>query len=335
MQSFSAYFIFAVLAGGALVWAATSLDAKRVEEFYGFAQTEETEINSNYPIEVQEILVEPGAAVKAGQLLMRVKRATPKEELADQNFRIDELQAEERIAVQRFDTKLSDLETDYQRDRQQLLARQAELQREQRYRQQLLDALDSGAAPSYTPIADQLQQLERELQQLGAAYEAQRNALQRERQLASRPYASASQRLAAERDFDASQQEIIFDITAPSAGVIGSINAKLAEHKSSFSPLLIFYEPNPTQVKAYIHEDRILRAAVGDSVMVNSISSEKAGCMGMITGMGSRIVEIPSRLRRMADLKTYGREVIVSIPATNKFLQNEKVRLEFITSLND
>ena len=52
----------------------------------------------------------------------------------------------------------------------------------------------------------------------------------------------------------------------------------------------------------------------------------------MITGLGSRIVEIPDRLRKNPDLKTYGREVLISIPPTNFFLQKEKVILNLLKS---
>jgi hypothetical protein len=49
-----------------------------------------------------------------------------------------------------------------------------------------------------------------------------------------------------------------------------------------------------------------------------------------VIGMGHRIVEIPERLRKIPEIKTYGREVLIQIPSDNKFLQKEKVVLTFI-----
>jgi hypothetical protein len=46
--------------------------------------------------------------------------------------------------------------------------------------------------------------------------------------------------------------------------------------------------------------------------------------------LGSRIVEIPERLRKNPDLKTYGREVLIAIPPSNLFLQKEKVILNLL-----
>ena len=330
MQSFSAYFVLALLCGGALVWAA-SWDTRQVEAFYGFAETAETEVNFNYPIEVQEILVKPGAEVREGQVLMRVKRAREKERLADQDFRIQELRAEGRLTAGVLQGKLEELEAEYDADRIRIDNRRDELSREATYRKQLLDAFAEGEGqpPAYAPLDDELAGLDRELAALQRTYDRRRAAYQRELELVRAPRDAEAQRLAAERDFDAAQQEVMFDITAPADGVIGSLNAKIAEHKSSFSPLIILYERNPREVKAYIHEDRILQAEVGDSVRVTSITSPETNKDGVIIGLGSRIVEIPARLRRMPDIKTYGREVIIDIPANNPFLQKEKVELTF------
>lgn len=331
MRSFSLYFAFAALVGVALAWAATSLDSQRVEDFYGLAQTEQTEINVNYPVEVQEILVAPGQTVRAGQVLMRVRRARPQERLVDQDFRIDELRAEERVEVQRIDSELEKLRGANALDRQALEQRIAALRTRSDYRTQLRGALGDTArrdAP-YQPLTDEVARLEAQLTETQRAFEARERALLAERRLAGAPYASARERLGAEKAFEEAQAQLAYDVTAPADGVIGNVNAKLAEHKSSFSPLLIFYEPTPTQVRAYIHEDRTLDAEIGQRVRVASVSTEKQATEGRITGMGSRIVEIPSRLRRIPEVRTYGREVIVDIPATNAFLQNEKVQLAF------
>ena len=51
---------------------------------------------------------------------------------------------------------------------------------------------------------------------------------------------------------------------------------------------------------------------------------------GKVIGLGSRIVEIPSRLRKIEAIKAYGREVLIEISKENCFLQNEKVSIKFI-----
>jgi hypothetical protein len=51
--------------------------------------------------------------------------------------------------------------------------------------------------------------------------------------------------------------------------------------------------------------------------------------MGVISGLGHRIIEIPERLRKIPELRTYGREVLIEIPNNNHFLQKEKVLLQW------
>jgi len=75
----------------------------------------------------------------------------------------------------------------------------------------------------------------------------------------------------------------------------------------------------------------ILEVKVGDELEVSSSLHPDHKVRGVVFGLGSRIVEIPERLRKMADFKTYGREVLIKIPEENNFLQKEKVLLNTIT----
>ena len=103
----------------------------------------------------------------------------------------------------------------------------------------------------------------------------------------------------------------------------------LSENVSSFNTLISFYERNPTLGKGFVHENLILQVNVGDTLIVTSSLHPQHTSMGIVGGLGSRIVEIPSRLRKMPEIKTYGREVLIEIPPNNPFLQKEKVILNF------
>ena len=96
------------------------------------------------------------------------------------------------------------------------------------------------------------------------------------------------------------------------------------------SALISFYEPHPQFIKGYVHENLSLKVAVGDTFLVRSTKDASMAYKGAVTGLGSRIVEIPERLRKMPDVLTYGREVSVQISPENAFLQKEKVALELM-----
>jgi hypothetical protein len=44
---------------------------------------------------------------------------------------------------------------------------------------------------------------------------------------------------------------------------------------------------------------------------------------GRVSGLGQCVVEIPERLRKIPELKTYGREVLIEIPHDNSFCKRK------------
>ena len=66
------------------------------------------------------------------------------------------------------------------------------------------------------------------------------------------------------------------------------------------------------------------------SISIFSSSRPDIQNKGVVKTLGSRIVEIPPRLRKIKELKTFGREIIIEIPSDNPFLQKEKVILNLV-----
>jgi len=128
--------------------------------------------------------------------------------------------------------------------------------------------------------------------------------------------------------YDANAEQI--PILAPTDGLIGNIHVMESENVSDFNSLISFYEENPTRVKGFVHESMILHVNVGDTLEVVSSLHPENRCLGVVSGLGTRIVEIPERLRKNPQIKNYGREVLIEIPAENNFLQKEKVILNFL-----
>ena len=333
MRATAIYSLLAVVCGAGLLWASATIDVRSVETFYGIASTTETEVNFSEPVEIEQIFVRAGETVDSGQALMRVVRATKSARLATEPYRIRELQADRAVEEQRIRSKLSVLESGFRSEASALRAERDQLTAEIAYRRRLAETINGAAAQadtSYQPLQTRIRATDAELAALEAEYRVEQRALEEQLRLASRPVDAAVGRLRAEQSFNLSQDSLTYEITAPARGVVGSVAAMVGERKSAFALLVTFYEPSPRQVLSYVHEDRLLDAAVGDSVLVTSLSNPGYSTKGMVTGMGSRIVEIPQRLRRMADIQTYGREVVVAIDPDNRFLQREKVSLAFL-----
>ncbi|NJC28372.1 HlyD family secretion protein [Neolewinella antarctica] len=297
--------------------------------FYGFAESNETAINYNYPVVVEEILVRPGQAVKAGEVLLQVSRRRSKETLADQEFRIRELQSEESIWRGRKQDELAETDRKMTDATVRLSREIEEAERKLDYQRSLSEGLTSVTVPTsnYRPQEDKIIALKEELARTQVQGKEKEQSLRRELNLGGNPYRAQIDRLSAEAQFDEGQRVQPFAVTAPSDGLIGNLSVKEEEHVPSYETLLSFYEPHSGIVRGYLHEDQTLRVETGDKLEVFSLKNPELIYAGTVVGLGSRIVSIPTRLRKLPDFETYGREVIVEITLDNGFLQKEKVGL--------
>jgi multidrug resistance efflux pump len=297
--------------------------------FFGFAESDETAVNYNYPVVVDQIMVQPGQSVRVGEPLLKVSRRKSKEILADQEYRIDELRAEQRLWTQRKRDELSLKAGETDNKVAEMESRLGELVEELAYKKSLSEGLQTIKVPEadYRPMETKITRLREEIQREKTATQAKEESLKRELRLGVNPYREQVRRLEAEMAFDEDQKVIPFTVSAPADGLIGNLNVREQEHVQSYQTLLTFYAPHSNIVRGYVHEDQTMNVAVGDSMTVYSLKLPEVKFSGVVTGLGSRIVETPTRLRKLPDFKTYGREVVLRIPEDNSFLQKEKVGL--------
>lgn len=333
MRYLNIFYLFVLIAGLTLWRLSTSLGTG-VVSFFGFAENKETEINFNYPVAVGKIYVSPGQFVKKGEPLLEMYRIKSKETLEEQPFRISELRAKERAwkSEKLGDIKLLNSKQSIKLD--EIESNISKLKEEKKFQASLYEDLKSveKKEPQYSPIDAKITALEKERNLLIAAHSQEIENVNNEIKLGTNPYRAEIKRLEAEQAFDAANEKIDLQLTAPDDGVIGNIYCKEAEHIPSYKTLVSFYEPNPSLVKGFVQEDLILHVAINDSFLIRSTKDATISCYGIVTGLGSRIVEIPDRLRKIPDMKTYGRELLISIPIKNNFLQKEKVILEFLNA---
>ena len=331
MKKLNLYYL-AILAIALLLWKLNGTMNKEVVAFYGFAENKETEINFNYPVVVGAIKVRPGEFVTEGTPLIDLYRMKAKETLEEEPYKIAELRAKESIWRTEKDNELQELANKKILAVEKINTDIQKLKEQTSFNESLYKDLKSipKGQKKYSPAAAKIKALERERSLINANYETQVKAIHKELRVGKNPYSIAINRLKAEQRFSEASKKQFSQIMAPTDGVIGNIHCKEAEHIPSYKTLVTFYEPNPTLVKGFVQEDLLLYVTVKDSFIIRSTKDPLTFCVGEVIGLGSRIVEIPERLRKIPDMKTYGREVLVAIPAKNPFLQKEKVILEFV-----
>ena len=301
--------------------------------FYGFAESEETEINYNYPVVVEKIQVTEGQAVKEGDVLLQLTRRKSKETMEDQSFRIAALKADESIWRQKKENQIAELELTKQNKLALMETKMKQLKKELDFKKSLAKNLQSisPASSEYQPLEEELKELDLEKTNFCKAHELKMTGLQQELQLGDNPYREQIKRLTAEQTFEAAQKVQPIVVTAPTDGLIGNIICKEGEHIPSYTTLMSFYEPHSSLIKAYVHEDLTLKVHPGDSYRISSLKDPTINYTGKVIGLGSRIVEIPTRLRKIPEIKSYGREVLIAISKENLFLIKEKVSLSSIS----
>ena len=305
---------------------------KNIISFYGYAENKETEINFNYPVQVRKIHVSPGQLIKKNMDLLDVSRIESKHLVQDQPFKIEKIVAEKKIWRSKLEGQIKLLEDQKQKELDEINRRKEKIKTDKLINNSLYDELETIVKPEHvdTKTKTVLTGLNLEYENVVNIYEQRIENKKKELLIGSQPYDSEIQRLTYEQNKKHEQALVDISVKASEDCLIGNVYCKESEHFNSYKTLLSVYEPNPSIIKGFIQENFIMKISLNDSILVKSTKDKNLSYKGKVIGLGSRIVEIPSRLRKRPDIKTYGREVIVSIPKHNRFLQKEKTVLELL-----
>lgn len=326
-------FPYIILIGLAAL-AVWMLNGKYYQEeltLYGFAETKETEINLNFPVMIEKLYVLSGQSVREGDVLLKAKRLDSDIRFEDQEMKISEINAKKRIWRSEQEGKLKTLEASYLQKIGKIDAEIASIRNKIAQQKELYKGLEHIKAdkelPANHPSMMRIARLQQDRSNIEKRYQLDLANLTSIIAKGTKDDDESIKRLQAEYQHYQDNREIPVEIKAPIDGLIGNVHCKEGEHITDFRTLISFYEPNPTLVKAYVHEDYLVSVEVGDKFTISSIKDVNQSYEGTVIGLGSRIVEIPARMRKVPEYKTYGREVMIRLPSDSRFLQNEKLTL--------
>ncbi len=315
-----------------VILACYAFDIDDSVTFYGFAENKETEINMENPTEIKRIHVTTGQRVKQGAVLLDVVSSDLSVQISSTNYQIEELQTKYQFWKSDLDWRISQykLELNEKISKIQAEIDQYSAQLEQNIK--LVASMDNSLVPSTNlgttsnPIALKIAALKKERNYARSIINTEISKLESERFASNSPFLSQIKSLEKEQEYYETKKQSQ-TIVAPSDGLVGSIQCKEDENIPSFQTLITFYDESPTLVIGYIHEEHMLKVNVNDTITIFSTTRPGIKNIGIVRTRGSRIVEIPPRLRKIKEFITYGREIIIEIPPDNPFLQKEKVTL--------
>ena len=305
--------------------------------FYGFAENKETEINHDKDIFIDQILVVPGQQVLAGDLLMLVSRAEVDVELArsetDLGYIDKDLELKQKVLVDRIELIETRKANRLESFDLQIKEYQAQLSTHNSLLEKLGLELESSSEAKSRPLQEKIKQLELKKVQERAEAELEVSQIKEQINDLKWPAIHEKKKIEQKKSFVKLQQGKL-KVVAPENGIIGNILCKEGENIQSFRTLINFYKPQPTLVKGFVHESQLLEVNMDDELEISSTTNPNTTIKGKVIGLGNRIVEIPERMRKMPEVKTYGREILIRIPEDNPFLQKEKVSLAAYSAAN-
>jgi len=298
--------------------------------FYGFAENKETELNLEVDCLITKVYVSPGEQVKMGQLLLEASQAKYDLKLSDIEYDLKEQKINTTLKKAQLQDDIAQLEIKKQVAVTELDRKIRSLEAKIELNEKLFDQISSIDVPKNSTINKsariELEALKNTRAIITQPLDQQIDILQKQVAQTGQPQVLQSQRLNKTKELIDKEREKL-KIFAPSDGLIGNVHCIDGENISSFNTLISFYERNPTLVKGFVHEKLILQVKLEDQLSVSSSQHINHEVVGKVVGLGTRIVEIPERLRKIPEVKSYGREVLIKIPSQNPFLQKEKVTL--------
>lgn len=304
--------------------------------FYGFANNKELNINLENSAQVKNIFVAPGQVVKKGDVLIEVTRSSIAVAQSGINHDISKLQSQYQIWESGLMNSIRTIKAQKLERKNELQSAISKLESEMKINETLIKEIESidqvKDQNGNNPRQIQLDGLKSDLWLSMKTYDTEIRKIEKELSNHDNPIKIQIDKLSDNLEF-VNEEEKNLNITAPNDGVIGSILCKVGENIQAFAPYLTIYEQSPNHVKGYVLETLIPNIGNNDTLLVKSVSHTDISIKGIVTGMGSRIIEIPSRLRKNPSFATYGREIEIKIPSDNSFLQNEKVILKTLVSM--
>ena len=311
----------------ACLWIARDFQGRQGSTFFGIAETEPRILNFDHDLSVREVFIKAGDKIKAGDTLAIFHRAELdenefsqyREMVTNETARAAEraiLEKEKEVVQARLNVDIRELAIDIKL-----------LQTEDSIMMVYRGNLYGQSTPVQNRvIKERIEGLQKQMEDLKHQAEEELLVLSAKISATDQIAAEKANKLKGQLTMIATERErlvLISPINGYVEDVYFSVNAMIPAHKD-----LVKINPDaPNKIIGFIHETNEVPLSIGSNVEMTSFNRPGIVSTGLIVGVNPKMTELPLRLRKFIDLRSWGREVYISIPDTNSFFISEKVNI--------
>ena len=311
----------------ACLWIARDFQGRQGNTFFGIAETEPRVLNFDHDLAVRKVFIKAGDKIKAGDTLAIFHRAELdenefsqyREMVTNETARAAEraiLEKEKEVVQARLNVDIRELAIDIKL-----------LQTEDSIMMVYRGNLYGQSTPVQNRvIKERIEGLQKQMEDLKHEAEEELLVLSAKISATDQIAAEKANKLKGQLTMIATERErlvLISPINGYVEDVYFSVNAMIPAHKD-----LVKINPDtPNKIIGFIHETNEVPLSIGSNVEMTSFNRPGIVSTGLIVGVNPKMTELPLRLRKFIDLRSWGREVYISIPDTNSFFISEKVNI--------
>jgi hypothetical protein len=322
-MKFNILYALWLLLFGISVWLVYRFSNTAAIELFGTAETEGQVLSYEYPVLVHQIKVRTGDAVRKGDTLLVSSRPDldkqtilktnelQQNEAAKQASTEDLRNEIEKLTGEHF-TKVNGLKTDI------------ELLEAEEAAQSDLRKLVSNEKNTKSLLVDKIRLLENTVRLEERRFTMQMKQLKAQQTAMAVVHDTRMQSVNQEMVFMRDAQTKLI-LRAPMDGFIENVTVFEKETTAQFKPLLKINPRTPDKVKGFLPEASEALYRMGDTVQLRSTTRPLVIQTGILVGAAPQLVELPLRLRKIQEMKAWGREVYIKLPSQNDFFIGEKI----------
>ncbi len=305
--------------------------------FQGFAESNETIINSETPVSIKKILVMEGDTVYKGQKLAELESQELSIRIAEIRSQLLQIETKRGLSEKEIKSKILQNKAAERAVISELRAQIQTLENQLKINKELSGGLKSVKISDSVknPIEIQIESLESAIVDRRKEFAEINRMYTKMLESGENPEEAQAEKLRAELA-SLEEQNSNMAIYAPFEGIVGSVFIKNGngekvffkggEKIAAYSPILSIVNKEPSLVKGYIPESQFSVIEIGDELTISNSQSPQQ-ITGVVTGLGGRIIPLPARLLKNPNIALWGREIVVKIPENNGFILGEKVSI--------